>query len=153
EAVERNHGKHQTVYVFPRNLDYTTLIFYGGERFQLLAWDTDVLLEKLKRTDDYVIVGEKESKTVTAYSSLSFTPLLRTEGTVPDRDNPLLLVRGAKSYGDDCMKIALAHRRLDRRGGTELDFYRTAIGLRDRGHEVHLFCSEIAIHPPSGTHM
>ena len=70
EAVERNHGKHQTVYVFPRNLDYTTLIFYGGERFQLLAWDTDVLLEKLKRTDDYVIVGEKESKTVTAYSSL-----------------------------------------------------------------------------------
>src|SRR5262245_27362320 len=51
------------------------------------------------------------------------------------------------------MKIALAHRRLDRRGGTELDFYRTAIGLRDRGHEVHLFCSEIAIDPPSGTHM
>lgn len=51
------------------------------------------------------------------------------------------------------MKIALAHRRLDRRGGTELDFHRTAIGLRDRGHEVHLFCSEIAIDPPSGTHM
>jgi hypothetical protein len=97
EAVERDYGKHQTVYVFPRNLDYTTLVFYGGERFQLLAWDTDVLLEKLKRTDDYVIVGEKESKTVTAYSSLSFTPLLRSEGTGSDRDNPLLLVRGAKS--------------------------------------------------------
>lgn len=51
------------------------------------------------------------------------------------------------------MKIALAHRRLDRRGGTELDFYKTAIGLRDLGHEVHLFCSEFAIDPPPGTYV
>lgn len=50
------------------------------------------------------------------------------------------------------MKIALAHRRLDQRGGTELDLYRTASGLRDLGHEVHLFCSEFAIDPPAGTH-
>jgi UDP-glucose:(heptosyl)LPS alpha-1,3-glucosyltransferase len=50
------------------------------------------------------------------------------------------------------MKIALAHKRLDRRGGTELDFYRTASGLRDLGHEVHLFCSEFAIEPPPGTY-
>ena len=39
------------------------------------------------------------------------------------------------------MKIALAHKRLDNRGGTEADFYRTATGLRDLGHEVHLFCA------------
>jgi UDP-glucose:(heptosyl)LPS alpha-1,3-glucosyltransferase len=51
------------------------------------------------------------------------------------------------------MKIALAHKRLDKRGGTELDFYRTAIGLRNLGHEVHLFCSEFAIDPPPGTHV
>ena len=76
---------------------WSTPFYDKGERFQLLAWDTDVLLEKLKRTDDYVIVGEKESKTVTAYSSLSFTRLLRSQGTGPERDNPLLLVRGAKS--------------------------------------------------------
>ena len=94
--MERDYGKRQTVYLFPRNLDYTTLIFYGGERFQLLAWDTDVLLEKLERTGDYVIVGEKESKAVTGHASLSFTPLLRSQGTGPERNNPLLLVRGAK---------------------------------------------------------
>lgn len=40
------------------------------------------------------------------------------------------------------MKIALAHKRLDLAGGTERDFYRTAEGLRNLGHEVHLFCSE-----------
>lgn len=49
------------------------------------------------------------------------------------------------------MKIALAHKRLDLRGGTERDFYRTAEGLRDLGHEVHLFCAEFDIPPPQGT--
>ena len=49
------------------------------------------------------------------------------------------------------MKIALVHKRLDKRGGTELDLYRTAIGLSELGHEVHLFCSEFAIAPPAGT--
>ena len=48
------------------------------------------------------------------------------------------------------MKIALAHKRLDRRGGTEAILYRTAEGLRDLGHEVHLFCGKISIAPPGG---
>ena len=49
------------------------------------------------------------------------------------------------------MKVALAHKRLNLRGGTERDFYRTAEGLRDLGHEVHLFCGEYEIEPPVGT--
>jgi len=49
------------------------------------------------------------------------------------------------------MKIALAHKRLDLAGGTERDFYLTAEGLRDLGHEIHLFCSEFGIRPPAGT--
>ena len=50
------------------------------------------------------------------------------------------------------MKIALAHKRLDLGGGTERDFYRTAEGLRDLGHEVHLFCGEFRVPPPKETH-
>jgi UDP-glucose:(heptosyl)LPS alpha-1,3-glucosyltransferase len=49
------------------------------------------------------------------------------------------------------MRIALCHKRLDEKGGTERDFYLTAQGLRELGHEIHLFCSEFAIEPPSGT--
>lgn len=49
------------------------------------------------------------------------------------------------------MKIGLAHKRLDLRGGTERDFVRTAEGLRDLGHEVHLFCAEYAFPAPTGT--
>jgi len=49
------------------------------------------------------------------------------------------------------MRIGLAHKRLDLRGGTERDFYRTAEGLRDLGHEVHLFCTEFGVEAPPGT--
>src|ERR1044071_933948 len=49
------------------------------------------------------------------------------------------------------MKIALAHKRLDLSGGTERDLYKTAEGLRDRGHEVHFFCSEYGVDPPERT--
>jgi UDP-glucose:(heptosyl)LPS alpha-1,3-glucosyltransferase len=49
------------------------------------------------------------------------------------------------------MRIALAHKRLDLSGGTERDFFRTAEGLRDLGHEVHLFCGEFGMAAPRGT--
>jgi len=49
------------------------------------------------------------------------------------------------------VKIALVHKRLDLRGGTERDLYKTAEGLRDRGHKVYLFCSEFAVAAPENT--
>jgi UDP-glucose:(heptosyl)LPS alpha-1,3-glucosyltransferase len=48
------------------------------------------------------------------------------------------------------LRIALTHKRLDFKGGTERDLYRTAQGLRDLGHEIHLFCNEFGVAPPSG---
>jgi UDP-glucose:(heptosyl)LPS alpha-1,3-glucosyltransferase len=48
------------------------------------------------------------------------------------------------------VKIALVHKRLDLQGGTERDLFQTAEGLRDLGHEIHLFCSEYGVEPPAG---
>jgi UDP-glucose:(heptosyl)LPS alpha-1,3-glucosyltransferase len=48
------------------------------------------------------------------------------------------------------VKIALVHKRLDQSGGTERDLFRTAEGLRDLGHDVHLFCGEYGVSPPPG---
>ena len=50
------------------------------------------------------------------------------------------------------MKIGLAHRRLDLQGETERDLDRTAEGLMDRGHEIHLFCQEYRVEPPRGSY-
>ncbi len=49
------------------------------------------------------------------------------------------------------MRIGLANKRLDLGGGNERIFYHTAEGLRDLGHEVHLFCSDFRVPPPMGT--
>jgi hypothetical protein len=81
---------------FPSALFYTSVVSYGGESVQLLSDDAKVLIDKLERTGDYVIVGERESKEVIAQSALSLAPLLRSKGTGPDRNNSLILVRGAK---------------------------------------------------------
>jgi len=48
------------------------------------------------------------------------------------------------------VKIALVHKRLDLDGGTERDLFKTAEGLRDLGHDVHLFCSELRVAAPTG---
>ena len=48
------------------------------------------------------------------------------------------------------MRIGLIHKRLDLKGGTERDLCRTAEGLRDLGHEIHLFCSEFLVAAPPG---
>ena len=48
------------------------------------------------------------------------------------------------------MRIGLIHKRLDLNGGTERDLFLTAVGLRDLGHEIHLFCSEWAVQVPAG---
>jgi len=48
------------------------------------------------------------------------------------------------------MKIALAHKKLELRGGTERVFFQTAVGLRDRGHDVHLFCQKFCVAVPNG---
>jgi UDP-glucose:(heptosyl)LPS alpha-1,3-glucosyltransferase len=50
------------------------------------------------------------------------------------------------------MRIALMHRRLAG-GGTEGDLRRMAVGLAERGHDVHVFCARVdAAVPGVGVH-
>src|ERR1051325_7679805 len=48
------------------------------------------------------------------------------------------------------MKVALVHKRLDLKGGTERDLFETAVGLRAAGHQVHLVCSQYGVAVPPG---
>jgi hypothetical protein len=96
ESVVRTYDSSGTIYVFPKGLDYSAIVFYGGNHLRLLPEDDDVLMKQLAGSEDYVIMGQREWRDVLARSSLSISPLLRSQGTGPDRDNPLILVRGAK---------------------------------------------------------
>lgn len=96
ESVVRTYDSSGTIYIFPKGLDYSSIVFYGGNHLRLLPEDDDVLMKKLAGSEDYVIMGEREWRDVLARSSLSISPLLRSKGTGPDRDNPLILVRGVK---------------------------------------------------------
>jgi hypothetical protein len=96
ESVRRTYDGRGPVYIFPKGLDYTSIVFYGGKDLHLLVEDDDALIKKLAGSGDYVIMGEREWKQVIARSSLSLAPLLRSKGTGPDRDNPLILVHGTK---------------------------------------------------------
>jgi hypothetical protein len=97
ETVARTHDGNGTIYLFPKGLDYSSIVFYGGNDLRLLPEDHEALMKKLAGSEDYVIMGEKQWQELLARSSLSIAPLLRSEGSGPDRDNPLILVRGAKN--------------------------------------------------------
>jgi UDP-glucose:(heptosyl)LPS alpha-1,3-glucosyltransferase len=55
-----------------------------------------------------------------------------------------------KALNSKPLKIGLIHKRLDLNGGTERDLFLTALGLRDLGHEIHLFCNECTVQAPAG---
>ena len=57
---------------------------------------------------------------------------------------------GTLNYKRVKMKIVLAHKQLDLRGGPERVVCQTAIGLRDRGGDVHLFYQKSFMAPPAG---
>jgi 4-amino-4-deoxy-L-arabinose transferase-like glycosyltransferase len=97
EAVQQTYSGDRTLYLFPRGLDYTSIVFYGGKRLQLLPENESGLIDRLERTRDYIIVGEEEWRAVVARSSVALSPLLRSKGTGPDRGNALILIRGATS--------------------------------------------------------
>jgi hypothetical protein len=91
EAIERNYSGSQPCTCFPR-IDYTSIVFYGGESLQL---SEDAKASSISLSGRGLCHrGRKRIKR--SHSSLYLAPLLRSKGTGPDRDNPLILVRGTK---------------------------------------------------------
>jgi 4-amino-4-deoxy-L-arabinose transferase-like glycosyltransferase len=97
ETARQISGAGRALYVYPKGVDYASLVFYGGKQLRVLSEDNELLLDKLARSGDYVIVAESNWKKMMADASVSLIPVLRSKGTGPDGDNALILVRGVKS--------------------------------------------------------
>jgi 4-amino-4-deoxy-L-arabinose transferase-like glycosyltransferase len=94
ETARHTYSTGGTLYVYPKGIDYASIVFYGGKQLRVLSEDNGSLIDKLEHRGNYVIVAERTWKTMSAVSA---APMLRSEGTGPDGDSVLILVRGTKS--------------------------------------------------------
>jgi 4-amino-4-deoxy-L-arabinose transferase-like glycosyltransferase len=83
----------QSLILFPRAIDPSSIIFYGKSKVEILPDDVAVLQTKIMQSKDYFIVEEDAWKSY--FADFSKTPIVdRSRGTGPDGDARLLLVRG-----------------------------------------------------------
>jgi 4-amino-4-deoxy-L-arabinose transferase-like glycosyltransferase len=83
----------QSLILFPRGVDPSSIIFYGKDKVEILPDDLALLQNKLMQSKDYFIVEEDTWKSQAA--EFSTIPILgRSRGTGPDGDARLVLIRG-----------------------------------------------------------
>ena len=97
EAVERDYGSVKRCIVFPRDWTIRPLSFMGAKVFSYLAGTPTYSWKNSSGLGTMSLWAKKNQSKSRRIRSFSFAPLLRSQGTGPDRDNPLILVRGAKS--------------------------------------------------------
>jgi 4-amino-4-deoxy-L-arabinose transferase-like glycosyltransferase len=93
QLAKRRAGHEEPLLLFPKGLDSSAIVFYGGSKIQLLSGDVDALRRRLEVSRDYVILGEHQWKSPRAGLS-SFQPVLRSRGKGADGDDPLVLIQG-----------------------------------------------------------
>ena len=83
----------QSLVLFPRDIDPSSIIFYGKSKVEILPDDVAVLQKKITQSKDYIIVEEDLWNSQLPGSSQ--VPVLeRSRGTGPDGNARLVLVRG-----------------------------------------------------------
>lgn len=83
----------QSLILFPRDIDPSSIIFYGESKVEILPDDVAVLQKKITQSKDYIIVEEDLWNNQIA-DSLSIPILERSRGSGPGGDARLVLVRG-----------------------------------------------------------
>jgi 4-amino-4-deoxy-L-arabinose transferase-like glycosyltransferase len=85
----------EVVLLFPRGVDSSSIVFYGGAKIERLTGNMQTLRQALEQSDNYVILGERQWRRIGA--EIAALPLFQSRGAGPDGDDPLVLVRGLKS--------------------------------------------------------
>lgn len=87
------------VYLYGGEFDSVPVLFYYGVSLPLLEEEPKTLVKRLRVGGDYVIMSEKEWQHLYLLDPSLPRPVLRSEGTGPDGDTPLVLLQGTKSAG------------------------------------------------------
>ena len=91
--VDRRIGE-EPLYIHGRGWDYTSAIFYRGDRIRVLKTDQLPLQEQLQKSRGYYIMSEREWKKMDALGAFTSPPELRSRGTGPDGRDRIVLIRG-----------------------------------------------------------
>ncbi|MPZ75723.1 MAG: phospholipid carrier-dependent glycosyltransferase [Deltaproteobacteria bacterium] len=84
----------QSLVLFPRGIDSSSIIFYGKDKISILPDDPVLLRERLRQSRDFFIVEEDMWDSETAGLASKIPIIGRSRGTGPDGDARLILVRG-----------------------------------------------------------
>jgi 4-amino-4-deoxy-L-arabinose transferase-like glycosyltransferase len=95
-TVTEKMANGDVVLLFPRGVDSSSIVFYGGPKLERLTGDVPTLQQRLRQSHDYVILGERQWQNISAGKE-AFPALLKSRGTGPDGDDPLVLIQGSNS--------------------------------------------------------
>ena len=96
QATKQNVGGDGTLMIFPKRLDITSIVFYGGKNVTILHNDYETLRRHLQQSKDYVVMAEEEWKDLVSSGRLAVPVILHGRGSGPEGDDPLVLVRGVE---------------------------------------------------------
>ena len=97
--VNRRLVKGDPLYLYGEAFDSTPLFFYRGGPILVLEETPEGLVERLSSGQDHVIMAEKEWQQIRAVHRALPAPVLRSAGSGPDGNAPLVLIRGMKFAG------------------------------------------------------
>ncbi len=92
--VNRRVPRDEVLNIYGEGWDYTSSVFYRGEPLSILRGNPLSLQQKMRESDSYFVMGEKEWKEMNA--SGVFSPELRSRGTGPEGEDLIVLIRGLK---------------------------------------------------------
>jgi len=95
--VNRRVPRDEDLNIYGEGWDYTSAVFYRGERVSIVKGNSHFLQEKLGESDSYCVMSEREWEKIVASGTLTFSPVLRSRGTGPEGQDLIVLVRGMKS--------------------------------------------------------
>jgi hypothetical protein len=92
QAAKQSILGQETLTIFAKGLDVSSLVFYGGKNVKILHTDYEGLRRYFEQSKDYVVMGEAEWKEFREVY-LPVPVIIHGRGSGPDGDDPLVLVR------------------------------------------------------------
>lgn len=84
----------ESLALYPRGIDYSSIVFYGGDKVKIIVDDPALLRDGLVESADYIIVREDLWNSLAAGLAAKAPVVWRSRGLGPDGDARLVLVRG-----------------------------------------------------------